>query len=169
MKNFLMITGQIGIAILLLIGCNTSQIDEAVDQNDNPEVADLVNNEDLKEAESSEGSLEVSEEAAAGIAQIEGVEDAWVVVSNHKAFVAIDLENRNTEEVPEEVKSNVTSEIKSSGLEGIDHVYISSDPDFRDRLSQFGERVRDGESAEGLAEEFKGTVERMFPDVTFTN
>ncbi|MDG5473240.1 YhcN/YlaJ family sporulation lipoprotein [Jeotgalibacillus sp. ET6] len=169
MKNTLIISGQIALAVLLLIGCNTSQIDEAVDQNDNPEVADLVNNEDLKEAGASDGRLEVSEEAAAGIAQIEGVEDARVFVSNHNAFVAIDLEDSTTEEVPEEVKSNVTSEIKSSGLEGIDHVYISADPDFRDRLAQFGERVKDGEPVEGLVNEFNGTVERVFPDVTFTN
>ncbi|KIL47065.1 YhcN/YlaJ family sporulation lipoprotein [Jeotgalibacillus campisalis] len=165
MSNRFIFCAQICFAVLMLLGCNTSQIDEAVEQNDNPEVADLVNNDDQKNADASDGRLEVSEDAAAKISTVEGVEDAWVFVTNQDAFVAIELLNSEGEEVPQEIKNEVISEIEASDLKDIENIYISSSPEMRDTFAAYVKRIKDGDSVEKLADEFRGDVERMIPDV----
>ncbi|PPA68931.1 YhcN/YlaJ family sporulation lipoprotein [Jeotgalibacillus proteolyticus] len=162
----MMIGVQLVIAVFLIAACNVNQADEAVEQNDNPEVANLVNREDGHTQDNNDARLNVEEEVADRIANLDEVEHAWVFVSAHNAFVAVNLKDTAANEIPSEVKEKVTKEVEEADLEGVEHVYVSSNPDFTDRMAEYGNRVKEGEPVEGLANEFNQVVDRIFPDKT---
>lgn len=164
MKNFLPAILIICVSVLT-VGCNVSQVDEAVDNSENPEVSNLVNKNDEADTDGSTGRLEVADEVADQITDLKGIDHAWVIVSEENAYVAVDLNDAASEEVPKEVKDRVTEQVMSSEIKDVQHVYVSSNPDFKDRLSAYGKRIEEGEPAEGLADEFNELVQRVFPNL----
>ncbi|TDL30758.1 YhcN/YlaJ family sporulation lipoprotein [Jeotgalibacillus sp. S-D1] len=148
----------------LTVGCNVSQVDEAVNDSENPEVANLVKDNDDADPDASTGRLEVADEVADQITDLKGIDHAWVFVSEENAYVAVDLNDAASEEVPKEVKEQVTEQVMSSDIKDVQHVYVSSNPDFKDRLTAYGKRIEEGEPVEGLADEFNEMVERVFPN-----
>ncbi|PAK39937.1 lipoprotein YhcN, partial [Bacillus licheniformis] len=46
----------------------------------------------------------------------------------------------------------------------INNVFVSANPDFVDRMRNYGDRIQNGEPIEGLFEEFGETINRIFPN-----
>jgi YhcN/YlaJ family sporulation lipoprotein len=40
---------------------------------------------------------------------------------------------------------------------------VSANPDFIDRINDYGDKIRDGQPIEGMADEFNEMIRRMFP------
>ena len=43
-------------------------------------------------------------------------------------------------------------------------MYVSSNPDFVERATNYADRIQEGEPVEGFIEEFNETIERIFPN-----
>ncbi|MEH7014692.1 YhcN/YlaJ family sporulation lipoprotein, partial [Neobacillus niacini] len=46
----------------------------------------------------------------------------------------------------------------------IQNVYVSSNPDFVERMKDYGRRIKQGDPIEGFFDEFNETVRRVFPN-----
>ncbi|MBD3919827.1 YhcN/YlaJ family sporulation lipoprotein [Paenibacillus sp. PR3] len=65
-------------------------------------------------------------------------------------------------QLTEQVKSSIAAEVKRMAP-GIDHVYISANPDFVDRMNGYWDDVKAGHPIQGFIAEFNAMVDRIFP------
>jgi spore cortex protein len=178
---------------LSLMGCNfnkdknnnatnnatTDNADTNVDQGTN----DNANNNN------GDTNLEVAQDAADRITELEGVESATVIVTDQNAYAAVVLDgddtvsnNDNTDETATDTdtnnnnKNNSPDQVLSPDLENkiaekvreakdnLQNVYVSLDPDFVDRMKDYADKIDQGEPVEGFLEEFTEATQRVFPD-----
>lgn len=65
-------------------------------------------------------------------------------------------------EVTSDIKEKIARKVESIDPR-IEHVYVSANPDFIDRMRDYGSRFRNGQPLSGLVTEFNTMVERIFP------
>ncbi|SDN56706.1 sporulation lipoprotein, YhcN/YlaJ family [Psychrobacillus sp. OK028] len=139
---------------------NTNTVDEGNDGNisDNHDVND---NGDVNNANGTDRQIKVSDEVANKITELEGVNSASVLVTDHNAYVAVELKEGTNE--TEELKTKISDAAKAQDA-SLNNVYVSANPDFTKQFKEYGERVRANEPVEGFFDEFTDTVKRVFPD-----
>ncbi|UOR13276.1 YhcN/YlaJ family sporulation lipoprotein [Halobacillus amylolyticus] len=112
-------------------------------------------------------NYDVAEQAAKSIeGNVKGVNEAYVLTTNDNAYVATVLDNQNGEakqEVSDELEQQITQIVKDTD-QGINNVYISSNPDFVDLTNNYVSDVDNGEPVQGFFREFGQMVDRVFPD-----
>ncbi|MBD1382322.1 YhcN/YlaJ family sporulation lipoprotein [Metabacillus arenae] len=182
--NFLKLLPLTLLSLALLFGCAANQNDEATnnnDQNNNPEDVGFnpdngnvnntdngnMNNTDNGNANNTDGDqprIEVADEATKKITELDDVKSANILVTDQNAFVAVVLDNGAKGEVRAQLKDEISNKVKETDKD-IDNVYVSSNPDFVERMNDYANRVNEGDPIEGLFDEFNETVRRVFPDV----
>ncbi len=106
--------------------------------------------------------VEIAQAAAERIDRLPGVRQANVLVTRRNAYVAAVLDgngrqlNRQTEDrIAREVRA-VTPDVRN--------VYVSTNPDFVDRINTYIDDVQQGRPVAGFVEQFNEMVRRIFPD-----
>ncbi len=172
--------------ITLLSGCGINQDDQAMDNGDNNGVRNVGyrqgndvnnlgdrnqnNNNNLtgdnnninNQAGANNNQMEVADRAADRVAQLEEVRTANVIVTDRNAYVAVVLNGDTEGEVTDRVKNRIADQVRKADR-NIQNVYVSSNPDFVDRMTDYGRRIGEGEPIEGLFDEFNQTIRRVFP------
>lgn len=180
---------------LSLMACN------ATNQNANDDKATNNNtdtNEDqgMEENANNDGDrkLEVAQDAADRIMELDGVESANVIITDQNAYAAVvldgdpvdndetdtntsDTENTDTNEdagmnndndSPEQMLSpDLEDKIADKVREAndeIENVYVSLNPDFVERMTGYVDQINAGEPVEGFFGEFTEAIQRVFPD-----
>ena len=105
--------------------------------------------------------VELADEVADKIAEMEEVESASVLVTDNNAYVAVEL-SEGTEET-DEIKTKISDAAKAENAD-FNNVYVSANPDFAQQFRDYGDRIRADEPVEGFFDEFTETVDRVFPD-----
>lgn len=132
---------------------------------------------------------DVAEEAADRITEeIGDIDHAYVLTTKNNAYVAADLDadhrkdrdgdndrnknnntnmnnndrNRDGDELTDEVKKEIGDIVKSVD-NNIDHVYVSTDPDFLNLTNNYVDDMNNGHPVEGFFDEFGNMIERLFP------
>ena len=116
---------------------------------------------------------DISEEAAERITnEVNDIDRAYVLTTDNNAYVAaiLDTDNRNANrgtrdnggELTDEVKEKIGDIVKSVD-NGIDNVYVSTNPDFIDLTNNYVDDVNNGEPVEGFFDQMGNMVERLFP------
>lgn len=139
---------------------NTTEKDEGM-TNDNQ-------NDDLDH--NGESRLDLSEEAADKVKELEEVEAATVIVTDRNAYVAVVMNNANgetdantDEKVSKDLEDKIAKKVREAD-NNIDNVYVSLNPDFVERMNEYGKRINEGEPVEGFFKEFGEAVRNVFPD-----
>jgi YhcN/YlaJ family sporulation lipoprotein len=96
------------------------------------------------------------------IEQVQGVEDATVVISGNTAYVGLDLDNNTNTVNNTNIKNNVTQKIRASNT-NINTVYVSTETGFMDRLRDVGTGIRGGRPISGFTTELRDMVRRINP------
>ncbi|PWW07165.1 YhcN/YlaJ family sporulation lipoprotein [Paenibacillus cellulosilyticus] len=65
-------------------------------------------------------------------------------------------------ELTDQVKNSIAAEVKRLSP-GVEHVYISANPDFVDRMNGYWDDVKAGHPIQGFVAEFNAMVDRIFP------
>lgn len=94
--------------------------------------------------------------------QIQGVENATVVVTGNTAYVGIDLSQNPRTGNERDIKREVAQVVKSAGRD-INTVYVSTEVDFMDRLRNVGEGLRNGRPVDTFTTELNEMVRRITP------
>ncbi|MER2260459.1 MAG: YhcN/YlaJ family sporulation lipoprotein [Psychrobacillus sp.] len=107
--------------------------------------------------------VDVADEVAAKIAELDEVDAAHVLVTDKNAYVAVRAKEGTEDN--EELKTRISEKAKESkGNLNFENVYVSLDPDFVGRMEEYGTKIKAGEPVEGFFDEFTDTVKRVFPD-----
>lgn len=162
--------------IPLLFGCAANQENEAMDNRGNNEVrnvqyrqndvdirADRNGNNDFDRNNDNETRMEVADKAADRIAELDEVRTANVIVTNRNAYAAVVLREGTKGEVTDRLENKIADKVRATDPD-IRNVYVSSNPDFIERMTDYGDRINEGDPIEGLFEEFNETVRRVFPN-----
>lgn len=144
---------------------NTVETDEGL-TNDNQ-------NDDLNH--NGESRMDLADEAADKVKELDEVDAATVIVTDRNAYVAVVMNNDDDTTADDNAGDNTDDEI-SKDLEdkiadkvreadnNIENVYVSLNPDFVERMNDYGNRINEGEPIEGFFEEFGEAVRNVFPD-----
>lgn len=173
---------------LSLMGCNTNKDnnDNAATDNTDSNVGQGTNNDNANnDNNNGDANLEVAKDAADRITELDGVDNAYVLVTDENAYAAVTLDgnvvddsdnNDNTDTGTDNNNNNDPDEVLSPDLENkiaekvreankdIQNVYVSLDPDFVDRMKGYVDQINQGEPVQGFFGEFTEAIQRVFPD-----
>jgi spore cortex protein len=151
--------------ILLFAGCNTYTDEGAETYQVNNEEARIQNfNQEYNSTSYNQTyRMRVDEKAEEQVKMLNEVQSATVITVQRKAYVAVVLENGNTEGVPGELQNNISQQIKMND-ESIADVYVSSNADFVVSMTDYREQLLSRRPVIGLTEDFTATIERFFPE-----
>lgn len=158
--------------------------DSERDQNRNNNGTNNMNNNNTK--------YSVAKEAADRITnEVKDIDHAYVLSTGNNAYVAANLDtdgtkrdrnntgknsnngdnmnnnnanntNNEGDEVTDDVKKQVSKIVKSLDS-NIDHVYVSTNPDFLDLTGNYVDQTNKGKPVKGFFDQFGNMVERLFP------
>ena len=196
MKKILMFTTALLIS-LSLVGCNFNkdkgvtkdavdngtETENNVDEENNGDVVDEgTDTEGTDTNNGDETRLEVAEDAADRVTELDEVDSATVIVTDNNAYAAVVLgddktandnadTNTNTtdtttkedEDLSADLEDKIAEKVREADKD-IKNVYVSLNPDFVERMTGYRTKINEGEPVEGFFEEFTESVRRVFPD-----
>ena len=168
------------LSVGFLFGCNDKKDEAEPDPTEEPSEQKAQNNRDNNDLRdvgfqpdgvqnnnvdnnNNQTRLEVADKAADRIAKLNEVDTANVIVTNRNAYVAVVLKNEANGEVTDRLKKKISDQVKVTDKD-IRNVYVSSDPDFVNRMEGYGNRINEGSTRNGLFEDFTETVKKVFPN-----
>ncbi|GAM13073.1 YhcN/YlaJ family sporulation lipoprotein [Mesobacillus selenatarsenatis] len=150
--------------VLLFTGCNT-YTDEGAEtyqiNNDGARIQN-INQEYTSNSYNQTYKMHVDENAEEQVKIMNEVQSATIITVHRNAYVAVVLENGDTEAVPGDLKNKIAQQIKGSD-ESITDVYVSSNADFVVSMTDYREQLQSRRPIVGLTEDFNDTIERFFP------
>lgn len=149
---------------------DTTTTDTNKDENMDPNATvDTGNDGDIGDEKGKDVStngdqkVDVADDVAAKVAELDEVDAAHVLVTDTNAYVAVRLKDGVKES--EDIKTRISDKAKEGkGNLTFENVYVSLDPDFVGKMEEYGTKIREGEPVEGFFDEFRDTVDRIFPD-----
>ncbi|WP_195780354.1 YhcN/YlaJ family sporulation lipoprotein [Priestia megaterium] len=166
------------LSVGFLFGCNDKKDEAEPDPTEEPSeqrAQNARNNNDLRDVgyqpdrgrndnvDNNQTRLKVADEAANRIAKLDEVDSANVIVTNRNAYVAVVLQDRTKGEVTDRLEKKIADQVRATDSD-IQDVFVSSNPDFVERMRDYGNRINEGAPVKGLFEEFTETVRRVFPN-----
>ena len=141
----------------------TNRDNDRTNVNDGRNVNDQMNVTDNRDANREDNNMEVADKAADKVAELKEIRSANVITTNRNAYVAVVLKGNPKGNVTNELKEKISKKVKETD-NNINNVFVSANPDFVDRMTNYGDRIQNGEPIEGLFEEFGETINRVFPN-----
>lgn len=152
------------LAIALITGCGMNN--EARDNNqagDNNDEGVSIQNAVDNNRTNNNSRMSVADEAQDKIENLNEVRHANVIVTNRNAYVAVVLDDDSKGEVRKELENKISDQVRATD-DNIRNVFVSSNPDFVDRMADYGDKIESGKPIEGLFEEFNEMIQRIFPN-----
>lgn len=107
--------------------------------------------------------MEVADDVAENVANLDEVDRANVIVTNLNAYVAVILNEEPNGTLTSQVENKISETVRNTDR-GIQNVFVSTNPNFIDRMRDYGDKIQAGEPIEGLFEEFNEMISRVFPN-----
>lgn len=107
-------------------------------------------------------SVDIANKAADRIVRLNGVKRANVLVVRQNAYVAAAVDV-NQGQVTRDLEDQIAGEVRAENP-NIKNVYVSTNPEFVDRVNKYVTDVGQGRPVSGFIEEFNTMVERIFPN-----
>jgi YhcN/YlaJ family sporulation lipoprotein len=108
-----------------------------------------------------ENRFDIAQAAADRIARLNGVKSANVLVTNRNAYVAA-VVNIPSNQVTRTLEDQIAKEVRATDP-NIQNVYVSTNPEFVDRVRQYVDDVRRGRPVSGFFDELSTIIQRIFP------
>ena len=106
--------------------------------------------------------MDVADEAANKVTDLKEVEDATVIVTDNNAYVAAKLEGGESMKLTKETEKMIGDTVRNTDPD-INDVFVSTNPDFIDRMNGWADDINKGNPVSGFVKEFNDTIRRMFP------
>ncbi|WP_373232695.1 YhcN/YlaJ family sporulation lipoprotein [Cohnella sp.] len=105
--------------------------------------------------------IQVADRAAKKITDLNGVRQANVLVTQRTAYVAAMLDN--DQQLSRQIEDQIAQQVRAVDR-NVQNVYVSTNPDFTDRINNYVNDVQQGRPVAGFFEEFNEMVQRIFPN-----
>jgi spore cortex protein len=142
----------------IISGCGGGGDNAKEDKNDGAK----VQNKQENGKDEDKTRMQVADKAQSKIEQLDEVRHATVIVANRNAYVAVVLDDQPKGEVRNDVERKISDQVKEVD-DNIEDVFVSGNPDFVDRMEDYGDKIQSGKPVRGLFEEFNEMVQRVFP------
>ncbi|WP_445506141.1 YhcN/YlaJ family sporulation lipoprotein [Niallia sp. 03190] len=149
-------------AMVIMTGCNFNDNNTAMNERNNNRNVD-VENVGYKTNNRGTDNLDLADKAADMVTDLKEVERAVVLKTDENAFVAVQLTGNQEGNVTNRLEEKIADKVRDADKD-IDNVYVSSNPDFFDRMTNYGQDIENGQPISGLLNEFTETVRRVFPN-----
>jgi YhcN/YlaJ family sporulation lipoprotein len=110
--------------------------------------------------------LEANGKLADKIAAMPGIDAAFVMTTDHNAYVAVKEDNASkpgaSAALTNSTKDKIADQVKAMSP-SVENVYVSANADFLGRMEGYANDVRAGHPIQGFLSEFNALVERIFP------
>ena len=138
-------------------GAPVTPIYNRLSDNNNPNVigrnVNVTDNRTMK--------MRVADRVADKLVSMREIDRANVIVTDNNAYIGARLtDGRN---LTGNLERKISDEVKAVDRD-IDNVYVSVNPDFYDRMTNYSNDIRNGKPIEGFFDEFTQTVRRVFPN-----
>jgi YhcN/YlaJ family sporulation lipoprotein len=105
--------------------------------------------------------FDIAQAAADRIARLNGVKSANVLVTKNNAYVAA-VVNTPSNQITRAMEDQIAKEVRATDPT-IKNVYVSTNPEFVDRVNQYVQDVRQGRPISGFFDELTKVIQRIFP------
>ncbi|MCA1053935.1 YhcN/YlaJ family sporulation lipoprotein [Rossellomorea aquimaris] len=122
-----------------------------------------MNMNDTGTRDSVRENYSLSEEAANNVADLKEVSKAYVLTTPRNAYVAAVMENGKNGDISQQLEDKIAKQVRKADA-GLDNVYVSTNPDFIERMRGYADKAENGKPLKGLGEELSTTIKRVFPD-----
>ncbi|WP_285768291.1 YhcN/YlaJ family sporulation lipoprotein [Peribacillus sp. SI8-4] len=107
--------------------------------------------------------MRVSDDISNRVEALKEVKSARVIVTDHHAYVgAVLTDNSGAKDVSNDLKNKVADAVRGADS-SVDKVYVSTNPDFVQRMDGYANDIQNGKPVAGFADEFRELVTRIFP------
>lgn len=127
------------------VGTNTNQVRNVGNRNFN------------------DNDFTLSDDIANRVAGLKEVKSANVLLTGNTAYVAAVLNNDEGGRVSTKIENKIADTVRSVD-KSVDNVYVSTNPDFVDRVNRYASDVGKGRPVRGFGQEFGELVNRVFPN-----
>ncbi|MGG4264578.1 YhcN/YlaJ family sporulation lipoprotein [Peribacillus simplex] len=172
--NYKAIVSSVMVA-LVITGCATNNKDGASgnlglnrtnqDNLNNPmNVSDTrrnTNNDNVNN--NATNDMRVSDDISNRVEALKEVKDARVIVTDDNAYVGAVLTDGGDKDVSNDLKKRIADAVRGADP-SVDHVYVSTNPDFVQRMHNYANDIKNGKPVAGFADEFRDLVTRIFPN-----
>ena len=143
---------------------NAANEDQKMNNNEDGELDHQgMNDDNANDNNGNESKMEVADEAANRVSELEEVDNATVIVTDQNAYAAVVLKDNTSEELTDEMEGKIADEVRATD-NNIQNVYVSLNPDFAQRLTDYGTRINEGEPIEGFFDQIGTMINRIFPE-----
>jgi spore cortex protein len=166
-----------GIMALFIAGCatndngqgrnniarDTSNVNQRADHNLR-NVNNRNNNgiiQDDRKPSNRQDDISSADDAANRVAGLKEVKHAAVILTDNNAYVGATL-NEGTK-LTKNLERKIANTVRKSDTKA-ENVYVSTNPDFMNRMDGYVNDLRNGRPISGLADEFGQTIRRVFPN-----
>ncbi|MFE0503653.1 YhcN/YlaJ family sporulation lipoprotein [Peribacillus butanolivorans] len=125
------------------------------DNNLNDNVKDNINDNGTND-------LRVSEDISNRVEALKEVKNAWVIVTDHHAYVGAELNDGGDKDLTNELKDRIADAVRGADS-SVEKVYVSTNPDFVQRMNDYVTDINNGKPVKGFVDEFRELVTRIFP------
>ncbi|MFJ7684239.1 YhcN/YlaJ family sporulation lipoprotein [Peribacillus butanolivorans] len=121
------------------------------------------NNNDLNDnVNDGTNDLRVSEDISNRVEALKEVKNAWVIVTDHSAYVGAVLNDGEDKDLTNELKDRIADSVRGADS-SVEKVYVSANPDFVQRMNDYVTDINNGKPVKGFVDEFRELVTRIFP------
>ncbi|MDM5336182.1 YhcN/YlaJ family sporulation lipoprotein [Fictibacillus enclensis] len=156
---------------LMMVIVLTAALSACMNRNDNNKqgmenqknnMRNISTDENTGDNENQDNRLDVADEAADEVVKLPEVRRANVIVTDENAYVAAVLEDGTDGKLTKDTEKKIADRVKSTDPD-INNVFVSTNPDFVDRVQKYVNDVQAGKPVKGFFEEFSEMVQRLFP------
>ncbi|MBP1964288.1 YhcN/YlaJ family sporulation lipoprotein [Paenibacillus aceris] len=161
MKKKLATTGiVISISTLMIIstGCTRKANDQVKQQGVNMQQSHHIT---PLATPAADNRIQVAKQATDQIVKINGVKSANALVTGKSAYVAAVID-ANQGQLSSDMEHQIAQQVRATDP-NIQNVYVSTNPEFVDRVNRYVSDVRLGHPVSGFFQEFTQIVQRVFP------
>ena len=138
-------------------GAPVAPIYNRVSDNNNPNVI----GRNVNVTDNRTMNMRVADRVADKLVSMREIDRANVIVTDNNAYIGARLTNGRN--LTRNLERKISNEVKDVDRD-IDNVYVSVNPDFYNRMTNYSNDIRNGRPIEGFFDEFTQTVRRVFPN-----
>ena len=110
-----------------------------------------------------DNNFTLSDDIANRVAGLKEVKSASVLITDHTAYVAAVLNNDEGGRVSKKIENKIADTVRSVD-KSVDNVYVSTNPDFVDRVTRYANDVANGRPVRGFGTRIWRTCKPCFPE-----
>jgi YhcN/YlaJ family sporulation lipoprotein len=105
--------------------------------------------------------IQIADQAADKITQLGGVNQANVLVTRRNAYVAASMDAN--QQLTSDIENQIAEQVRATDP-NIQNVYVSTNPEFLDRVNSYVTEAGQGRPVAGFFDQFNEMVQRIFPN-----